>query len=76
MGPKAHTTKDAMAPKICILYSENGENIHIYVLAINRFINFFRNILLSVLQRYRRRRGVYSALMDRIEEKLTNSWSK
>ncbi|KAK9962418.1 hypothetical protein ABG768_007787 [Culter alburnus] len=26
--------------------------------------------------RYRRRRGVYSALMDRIEEKLTNSWSK
>ncbi|KAG1951933.1 uncharacterized protein si:dkey-30e9.6 [Pimephales promelas] len=26
--------------------------------------------------RYRRRRGVYSALMDRIEEKLTNSWRK
>lgn len=38
MGPKAHTTKDAMASKICILYSENGEDTHIYFLA-NRFIN-------------------------------------
>ncbi|XP_026138895.1 uncharacterized protein LOC113115520 [Carassius auratus] len=26
--------------------------------------------------RHRRRRGVYSALMDRVEEKLTNSWKK
>ncbi|XP_016397309.1 uncharacterized protein LOC107730865 [Sinocyclocheilus rhinocerous] len=26
--------------------------------------------------RHRRRRGVYSALMDRVEEKLTNSWRK
>lgn len=30
MGPKAHTTKDAMASKICILYCEHVENTHIF----------------------------------------------
>lgn len=30
MGPKAHTTKDAMASKICILYSEHVENTHTF----------------------------------------------
>ncbi len=45
MEPKAHTTKDAMASQICVLYSEHKENTHIYLLPLNKqFFNLLGNI--------------------------------